>query len=96
MVKWQEIETKPTKRLLQQVEDNHKDQETKETNHTIRETKETHTWRQTWMVRLQEEQLGPNEDYARAAPPLEGQLDQVYGKGAPDLHKWTRFSLHNP
>ena len=52
MVKWQEIETKPTKRLLQQVEDNHKDQETKGTNHTIRETKETHTWRQTWMVRL--------------------------------------------
>ena len=52
MVKWQEIETKPTKRLLQQVEDNHKDQEAKEANHTIRETKETHTWRQTWMVRL--------------------------------------------
>ena len=52
MAKWQEIETKPTKRLLQQVEDNHKDQEAKETNHTIRETKQTHTWRQTWMVRL--------------------------------------------
>ena len=48
MEKWQEIETKQTIRLLQQVEDNHKDQEAKETNHTIQETTETHTW----MVRL--------------------------------------------
>ena len=40
-----------------------------------------------------EEQLGPNEDYARAAPPLEGQLAQVYMEIAPDLHKWTRFSI---
>ena len=52
MGKWQEIETKQTIKLLQQVEDNHKDQEAKETNHTIRETTETHTWRLTWMVRL--------------------------------------------
>ena len=49
MAKWQEIETKQTRRLLQEVEDNHKDQETKETNHKIQETKETHTWRQTCM-----------------------------------------------
>ena len=39
MAKWQEIETKQTIKLLQQVEDNHKDQEAKETNHTIQETK---------------------------------------------------------
>ena len=50
--KVEEIESKQTIKLLQQVEDNHKDQEAKETNHTIREIKETHTWRLTWMVRL--------------------------------------------
>ena len=52
MAKWQEIETKQTIKLLQQVEDNHKDQEAKETYHTIREITETHTWRLTWMVQL--------------------------------------------
>ena len=78
MAKWQEIETKPTKRLLQQVEDNHKDQEAKETNHTIRETKRLTRGDKRGWCDYGGEKLGPNEDYAHAAPPLEGQLAQVY------------------
>ena len=43
MAKWQEIETKPTKRLLQQVEDNHKDQEAKKANpHNPRNERDSH------------------------------------------------------